>query len=191
LTNFYLSTRRRFTNWLSAGLSLDSRKNYWTYEIRSLADSLFDDNLQRAARADISIRLPGNYLVSTSFGIYKRTVDAQATYSYSAGIDKANFLAPGLFGNVLFSGFSNLFTDGYNITARLGRYVHKGDMIGVAYSAYHYIVRASSLRRHNQSIQFNSQINLIAPAFLSALYEYDTGDDMKGHRLLGELGYRF
>ena len=189
ISNLFVSARGRFGNKLSAGLSVDNRKNYWTYELKSLADSLFDDILRRGLRADISVRPGRGYFISPNFGYNKRSSDGKATISYGLNLNKSNFLSKSHFVNLQFSGFSGPFTDGYNYSARLGRYFHS-NMISVGYGAYIYQFNSGGTR-NNQWIQLNGQFDLVSDLFLSSTYEYDTGDDAKGHRVYGELGYRF
>lgn len=40
-------------------------------------------------------------------------------------------------------------------------------------------------------IVLDSRINLPARFYFSGSYQYDWGDDIRGHRLLAEFGYRF
>ena len=191
LSNFYLSARHRVNRWLSAGMSLDSRKNYWTYELRTLADSLFDNNTRRGAHADLSFRLPGEYLLNAGFGLQKRQTDSRPTYSYSLGVNKANFIAKRFSANLQASGFTNPFTNGYNLQVRIGRSIRKSDLLSVGYGGYFYTIQNVNNKRKNQSLSFSAQVALVSPLYFYGVYEYDKGDDSKGHRIMGELGYRF
>ena len=191
LTNLYLAARGKLTGWLSAGLSYDTRRNYWTYDTRSVADSLFDDILRRGLRADFSLRPGRNYLIFSNFGYNKRSSDTKATYSYSLGFNNANFILARQFLNLQFAGFSSPFTDGYNYSVKLGRNIRSGDMISVASGSYVYTYGSSSLKRENRWYQLSGRFDLVRRTYGSASYEYDTGDDTKGHRMLAELGYRF
>jgi hypothetical protein len=191
LSNLYLSARGRFTNWLSAGLSFDDRKNYWTYEIRSLADNLFDNALREGVRADISLRPGKSYFVFSNVGYNKRSTDSRATYSYALGLNRANFISSKQFLNFQAAGFTSPFTNGYNFSAKIGRYIFGNDMISLGYTTYIYSFGPGGISRHNQSVQVSSQLDIVRQVYFSGSYEYDTGDDSRGHRLLGELGYRF
>jgi hypothetical protein len=191
LSNLYISARRRINRWISAGLSYDSRKNYWTYEIRTLADSLFDDKLRQGARADLSLRLPREYFLNAGFGLQKRQTDSRPTYSYSLGVNKSNFIAKKFSVNFQGSGFTNPLTNGYNLQARLGRSIRKSDLLSVGYGTYIYIIQNSNIKRYNRALSLSGQVTLVSPLYFYGTYEYDTGDDTRGHRFMGELGYRF
>jgi hypothetical protein len=189
ISNLFISGRGRFGKYLSAGLSIDNRKNYWTYELKSLADSLFDDILRRGLRADLSIKPGKGYFISPNFGYNKRSSDGKATISYGISLNKSNFIASSQYANLQFSGFTGPFTDGYNYSFRLGRYF-RSNMISLGYGAYIYQFNSGG-SRNNQWVQANGQFDLVSSIFVSATYQYDTGDDTKGHRIYGELGYRF
>jgi hypothetical protein len=191
LSNLYLTARHRINRWISAGLSYDSRKNYWTYEIRTMADSLFDDKLRQGARADISLHLPHEYLLNAGFGLQKRQTDSRQTYSYSLGVNKNNFIAKKFSVNFQGSGFTNPFTNGHNLQARLGRSIRKSDLLSIGYGTYIYIIQNSNIKRYNRSISFSAQVALVSPLYFYGVYEYDSGNDTQGHRFMGELGYRF
>ncbi len=138
LTNLFVSGRGRLTERISAGLSFDNRKNYWTFDTKTLADSLFDDVMRQGLRADLSFRPGAGLYVFTNAGYRKRTGDSEATYSYSLTVNKNGLFAKMQFLNLQASGFSGPLTDGYNLSARTGLYFRGGDMISLAYGAYIY-----------------------------------------------------
>jgi len=104
-------------------------------------------------------------------------------------MNKSNFISSSQYANLQFSGFTGPFTDGYNYSFRLGRYFGS-NMLSLGYGAYIYQFNSGG-NRNNQWMQVNGQFELISSIFVSTTYEYDTGDDTKGHRIYGELGYRF
>ena len=191
VSNLYLSARGRLTNYLSAGLSYDNRKNYWTFETRTVADSLFDDVMRRGVRADVSLRPARNYLIFSNFGYRKRSSDSEATYSYALGFNNTNFIFARQFINLQFAGFSNPFTDGYNYSIKLGRSFRGGDQVSLATGAYVYEFGISQAQRVNRWYQVSGQFDLISRVYSSATFEHATGDDTRGQRVVGEIGYRF
>ena len=90
LTNLYITSSYRITRNISAGMSYDNRKNYYTYEVRSVADSLFDDAMRYGLRGNINLRLPMQMNFFANFGLRKRSADKQNTFSYAAGMNKSN-----------------------------------------------------------------------------------------------------
>jgi hypothetical protein len=191
LTNLYLSVRGRLARWLQTGLSFDSRKNYWTFETRSLADSLFDDYIRRGLRADLIFR-PGRTLsINTNFGYHKRSADTRGTYSGGAGINMNNFFSARQFLNIQAAGFRSLFANGYNGSVTLGRYLWAGNMFSLVYGVYGYDFSGAGKSRLNRWIQANGRFDLVKKTYLLGAFEYDTGDDTDANRITGEIGYRF
>ncbi len=191
LSNLFLSGRYKFSRSFSAGISFDNRQNYWTYEVRSLADSLFDDALRTGFRANASLLLPGNYRLYVNGGIRKRETETRNTYSYAGGISQNNFLVKRLLLNINGAGFSNTFTKGYNGTARIGYRFRNGSRVELAQGVYAYRFNAGVLQRDNYWINLSGYIAVLRHLFFSGQVEHNWGDDLKGQRILAELGYRF
>lgn len=191
LSSLFLSTRYRFSPAVSAGVTFDNRKNYRTYETRTIADSLFDDALRTGVRGNLSLRLPGRVLLYSNVGYRKRKTDTQATYSYAGGLTKANLLLRGLSLSLNAAGFSNQFTDGLNGSGRLAQSLGGGHRLEAAYGTYTYTINSSSQRRHNQWAQAVAYVAVQRHIFISGQFEYNWGDDLKGQRIFAELGYRF
>lgn len=191
LSNLFISGRYQVSRPLTVGLTFDNRQNYWTYEIQSMADSLFDDALRTGLRANVSLRLPGNTNLYANSGFRKRESDKEATYSYSGGLNKSNFLIRRMALNVSYAGFSNLFTDGHNTTLRLSQGFLPGHRLEVAYGQYAYRIDRIDESRNNQWVRANTYLALLRHWFFSGMYEYGWGEDLEGTRMYLELGYRF
>lgn len=191
LTNLYASVRGRLAPVVTAGLSFDGRKNYWSYDLRNLADSLFDDALRRGLRADISLGLPARINLFSGVGYNKRGGDSRTAYSYSAGINKSDFIIARAFANLQLAGYTNRYSNGANYSLRLGRYFRRGDSFSVGYGFYRYKIRQNGEQRANSFLQLNAQFDLIFETCFSGQFEIDRGDDTKGQRMMAELGYRF
>lgn len=190
LTNFYISGQWNFSRWLMVGAMYDNRKNYLTYETRSLADSLFSDIRRQGVRGNVTLILPKNYRLYGNFGIRKRKTDVESTYSYGGGLSQTDFLFPRtrLFLNA--AGFTNFFTNGITYSAMLGRYLINRVNFDLGFGGYRYSLKASQDYRNNQWVRVNTLTDFLRRLYLSGQYEYDWGDDVNGHRLLLELGYR-
>ena len=191
LTNLFLSARYRFRNWFNIGLSFDNRKNYWTYETRSIEDIIFDDALRRGLRGNLSLRLPGKVFVFSTVGMRTRETDSRATYSYAGGIRKADFIVKRLSFSVNYAGFTSQFTDGYTASVRLGKSFLTGQRIELGVGNYAYRGGTENTTRNNQWARLNTYFPLFYRLFLYGQYEYNWGDDIQGQRITAELGYRF
>jgi len=191
LSGLYLTGNYRISSGLSAGLSYDSRKNYYIYEYRTIADSLFDDAASRGLRANMTMKLFKDYRLLAHAGVRKRASESNYTFSYSTRIQKNNFLNKRMFLSAKLSGFNNLFTTGLQSGLRLGKTFRNGFSTSASYNAYAYRFKADDSKRLEQRTGFTTRIELPASLYLSADYNYTFGDDLQGHRIFTELGYRF
>ena len=191
LSNLYLSGRYKFSKNFTAGISYDNRKNYLTFETKSVIEELFDDAQRQGLRTNVSFTFPQKIRFSANFGLRKKQNESETTYSYYASISKSNLGFINLRGSLNFSGFSNLYTNGYNPSIRLTQYLDAGHSIGLSGGSYLYALNEGNEKRSNHWAGVESYIYLFKSIFLMTNYEYNWGDDSEGHRILAELGYRF
>lgn len=190
-SNLYVSGRYRASRWMSLGLSFDNRQRYWTYDQRTLADSLFDDLVRRGARASVDLSLPASIRVSSTFGLRSREGQSKTTKSYSVNLGKTGFSKARLSFNVYMAGFSNHYADGFNITYSIGKYFKRGHQARISYGIYSYDYLQIDSRRSSRSLQFMG--NIVLPARMNFMWEIrdSSGDDIDGRTFLAEIGYRF
>ncbi|NOY57831.1 MAG: hypothetical protein GXO75_02725 [Calditrichaeota bacterium] len=191
LTNLYITSSYRIARNVTAGMSYDNRKNYYTYEIRSVADSLFDDAMRYGLRGNINLRLPMQMNFFANFGMRKRSADKQNTFSYAAGMNKSNLSPQRLFVSLFASGFSNYYANGYHFSARLGKHFRAGHSLSVSFGNYYYSLKSSNSSRLNQWVRVNATLQFFKHLYFLENYEYVWGADAPGHRIFTEIGYRF
>ncbi|NTV85004.1 MAG: hypothetical protein HGA23_12010, partial [Bacteroidales bacterium] len=191
LTSFFLSAQWNATSRIIIGAMYDNRQNYLTYETRSLADSLFDEAQRQGLRGSVTFLLPQDYRIFGNFGIRKRDTDTESTVSYAAGLGKTNFLIPFSRISLKSSGFSNFYTRGQNYSLLWGYFLWNRVNTDLSFGGYQYDLKADSSQRTNQWIRGTVFAPLAYRLYLSGQYEYQWGDDLTGHRILGEIGVRF
>lgn len=191
LSSLYLSGLYRFTPAVRAGLSYDSRKNYWTYDQRGLADSLFDSHLRDGLRVQLELTPGKGFSTFSTFGYRKRAGDAKPTYSYSFNVNGSNFLRTSVTTTVMISGFSGPAEHGLNYSGRIGRPFGAVGTINAAYGVFQYSVSGESTHNSNRWMELSDQVDIGARWFMYGLIQYNTGDDIKGTRLQTDLGFRF
>jgi len=191
ISNLYLSGRYKFSKMFTAGISFDNRKNYLTYEIKSIVEELFDNASRQGLKTNVILTFPNKIRFSANFGLRKKQDESETTYSYYSSISKSDLIFKNLRGSLRFSGFSNLYTNGYNPSLRITQYLNNGHSFGIKGGSYLYSLNESGNQRSNNWAGFESYIYLFKNIFLLANYEFNWGDDSEGHRILTELGYRF
>ncbi|RMF57130.1 MAG: hypothetical protein D6748_11810 [Calditrichaeota bacterium] len=191
LSNLFISARYRLGNRFSMGITYDNRKNYWTYEIRSLEDILFDDALRQGLRGNVSLRLPGKIFIYSTVGMRKRETDSRSTFSYTGSIRKADFIFKRVSWHINYAGFDSPLTRGYTASMLISRTFRNGLRLEIGGGNYAYKGGLENTQRNNQWGRFSAYIPLPGRLFLNGQYEYSWGDDIQGQRFTGEIGYRF
>jgi hypothetical protein len=188
LSNLSLAVNYRVTPEVQAGISYDQRRNYWTDDIRSLPEILFDKYLRQGLRANFDVSRPNSLGFSGSVGLRSEDKTSTSSHSFGAGLRHPKLL--GLYVSLDGSGYTNPTTSGYLGTLRLGKTL-KSASVDVAYGASYYTLKLLGGSRLNQWGRATGRFNLPQHFYLQGDLEYDRGDDMKGPRALVELGYRF
>jgi hypothetical protein len=191
VSGLFLTARYRTAESLSAALSYDSRRTYVTREMRSEADSLFDDAFRQGLRASLDARLPGAWLLGVDLGVRAVESASDETYSYALRARKSGVVIDGLTLDVSLLGFSNPLSSGYSPEIRLGKRLRGGHSLDLSYGNYTYDLDLDESQRVSHRVRVDGQFELLARLYAFASYEYDWGDDVVGHRVLTELGYRF
>jgi hypothetical protein len=191
LSNVYLSVRYKTTDWLSTNLSYDSRTNYLTYDTRTIDERIFDDNTRRGYRAGVYLNPLHSFSLNGSIGYRKREGDDEPTYSYSGGIRQSNITSLRIFFAANITSFNSEFTNGINFSTRIGKYFKRGDQVTLKYGLYSYDYEFSSIDRKSPWFGTDINIMLLGNIYLYTDYQYNYGDDLDGHKVLTEIGYRF
>ena len=190
LTGLYVSGSYKFNDWITAGLGYDNRKNYLTYVYYSRSQELFNEAQRQYMRGDVQVNFPVDLTVALRGGLREGKGDSRISYNYGISLIKSNLFNRFLQLNMAFSGFRTLYSSGLTPSASL-RYQMGPVSTGVAYGAYRYSIESSDMRRLNQYLNATFSIPVWSRIYLFGNYYYDWGDDMQGHRILTELGYRF
>jgi hypothetical protein len=190
LSNLYLSGSINPYSWLRATISYDNRKRYWTYDIQSLDESLFDDRYRRGVKTGLTFNLPHNYMISTNLGFRGIEGEDESRYSWSAALRKTDFTALRLSYGIRYTGFSDTYSDGRRFSANLGRYFRSFN-INLEYGFYKYEYNTYISQRSSEWIRIETFIRINRNFYLSANGQRGFGDDLRGDLLLTEFGFRF
>jgi hypothetical protein len=191
LTGARIGARYRFVEWLSGGLTYDNRKNYRTYANRSVADSLFDDNLRQGLRTRWDIDILRSISVSTNGGYRMREGDQSPTYSYGAGIRTRRFPTARTSMSITADAFEGPEEHGYRASARGSQPVVGRTVLGASYHIYEYRVMESDDIRVNRRFELSLRTVIWQGLNFDGQLEFGFGDDTVGRRTSWGLGYSF
>ncbi len=190
LTSFYINGRYRLTSWWAAGMTYDDRKNYWTYEIRTLADSLFDDHFRQGLHTQWDFTLPARIAASASVGVRGLSTAPDKTYSYTASLRKSGLWNSGSTIDWQGAGFSGSLEDGYDLSSHLGQYIRGRNYISVGAGQYGYKgAGQSGVHRVNRWVEGSVRVDLLRHLSVSTEYRYSKGNDVNGQRIQTSLSY--
>jgi hypothetical protein len=191
LSSVLLSANFYITGFLSASLSYDHRQNYYTYEQRSLADSLFDSASRQGVRSTLYWRIKSNFRFTANAGFRQGTNGSGATYSWAGHLIHSNLLVRGLTISGRLAGYSNPFTRGYNPSLLLGKSFNHGHAINIEFGNYFYTLGLDDSNHTNRWLRSTLQFVLPWQLYFYGQYEYDWGQDRQGQIISAELGYHF
>jgi hypothetical protein len=190
LTSIWLMGQVRPAEWLGLSLGYDGRTPHLTYDMRSVPETLIDEAFRDGLRGRVSVRAARDWNVSLTGGARRREGDDELTRSLGATITGARFPTKQMSLTAGVRGFAGEIADGVNPTLRLRRSFPQGHHLAVGGGAYVYRSAGLVEQRENYSAGVDAAIQLRA-VHIGTEYEHRFGDDLPGHRLLGEIGVRF
>lgn len=191
LSNLYVNSFYNLSGSFRVGVSYDNRQNYWSYETRTLVDSLFDGRIRTGARLRFDWSLLQRIRIGGAFGFNERSDDRRPTYTYAADISRYGLWGGKISTSIFASGFNGEFEKGINYSFRLGFYTAHFGQHGITLGRYLYKPSSGNAYRTNQWVEWRGDISLSGNYFVGAAFQLDDGDDIKGWRAQGEWGYRF
>ena len=198
LSNVSLSGNLRVAGSAWAFVSYDGRRNYRYYRNRYVPEEVFDDLLHTGLRAGINLSRPGGFGATAGFGMSLKEpdprhpeLDIANAYSGNVGVRHADLLSTGFSVGLDGTGFSNGYTEGGLVMARLGRRFGGGHMVDLSYGRSVYRVKVTEEDRTTQWLRLVGRGELGRRVYLQGDFEYDTGDDLEGPRGFLELGILF
>lgn len=175
---------------LRLGLSYDNLRRYWTYEYRSLADSLFDDRARQGVRGRVDWQVTSRWRLGLSGGWRNRPDEEDPTMTYSLNIRRSALFHRNISASILSGGFDGPHEAGQNYAAWLYLLLPVGQT-RLGYNRYQYHVQSIDTNRASWSIETGLDLNLSAHYLAGVGVNYSDGDDISGWRVQSELGYRF
>ncbi len=196
LSNVTISGSYLLTDWARASLSYDRRRNYLTFEDRIRPEDLFNDLLRDGASATLYLGKSQGINATLNFGARRQTNSlavggSESTRTWGASVFHNNVGGWNLLLGADVSVYTGGTAEGHLATVRIRKYIHGGHDLGLTFGESSIRVPGTSGTRVNRWARLSSDIELPWRMYLLAEYEYDTGADLKGNRVILEVGYRF
>jgi hypothetical protein len=197
-SNVSLSGNLRVSPSAWAFVSYDGRRNYRYYQNRYVPEDLFDDLLHSGLRAGLNLSRPGGFGATAGFGMSLKEpdprhpeLDIANAYSFNAGVRHSNVFSSGFSVGLDGTGFTNGYTEGGLVMARVGRRFAAGHMVDLSFGRSLYRVLLTEQDRSTQWLRLTGRGELGRRVYVQGDFEYDDGDDLRGPRAFLELGILF
>lgn len=190
LSNMFISGSMRPYRWLRTTLRYDNRKRYWTYDIQSLDQQLFDDRYRRGMRGDVTFSLPMHYSLSAGFGYRGIEGESDSRISWSASMRKTGFTGLNLTYGGRYTAFSDINSKGTRYSFNAGKYFGSSSL-NLEYGNYSYDYETFISNRSSSWVRGELFVRLNRKFYFSGSGQRGYGDDIEGDIILTELGYRF
>jgi hypothetical protein len=191
LSRSYVHLYWRATRRLRLSINYDSFRRYWTYEYRSVADSVFDDRVRQGVRARLDWNASSAWRLGLGAGLRDRPDAADPTITYSLYVRRTRLFTSRMSASVNVSGFDGDGERGQNNAVQLGVEVPSLGHSRIRFARYRYTVQSIDETRSSWSVETGLDADIARHYFLSTAVQYNSGDDINGWRLNVEMGYRF
>lgn len=193
LTSFYSYLNVVLSDTVTAGLSYDNRKNTPTLEYRTLDEAYFDDLYRQGLRLNLYVKLWAKSRLSMNFG--KRTEEDGIEPGSDSQSYMVSYYQPGIFRRfslaLRYYGYENPTSDGSNPSIRIGWHSQKGHSFQLSFHQSSYTSISTQQERDYEWIGLQAYGYFTRSFYGSLQYEYRTEDQLEGHKVFLELGYRF
>jgi hypothetical protein len=191
LSNILVNLQYRFTRSLNASVGYDNRQNVYTWDNRSVPDSLFDDHRRQGYRVGASIRLPENLRLSLSG--YFRSIGNNENSSefYSTALNAVNVLKSGVSSGIRIASFNNPYSNGIQASFNASRYFFRRLNLGATLGKSQYTLDAASQDITADWLRINASYFFTRYVYASANAETYRGDDIEYNQVFVDVGVRF
>jgi hypothetical protein len=191
LANVLISLQYNFTSSLNALVGYDNRQNVYTWENRTVPDSLFDDYRRQGFRAGANIRLPENLRLSVNG--YFRSISRSESSSqfYSTALNAADVLKTRISAGVRVASFNNPYSNGIQGSINAARYFFQRLNLGATLGQSQYSLDITNQNITANWIRFDASYFFTRYVYASSTAEIYRGDDVKSNQLFLDIGVRF
>jgi hypothetical protein len=191
VSNLYTRAHYRISRSLRLAVNYDNRKNYWTHNNRSMADSLFDDRTRQGVRGTVTVSPARSTWISGGIGYRKRSGDTDAFVTYSGSVRQSGLLSNRLSAGIYATGFDGPYEYGLNYALRTQLLTGTIGVVSAAYGRYLYAVDGNDDTRSSHFVESGLNADIGSHYYTNGMIQYNTGDDIDGWRLQLEFGYRY
>jgi hypothetical protein len=192
MTNTFATVNVTPIQWLSLNLGYDASRSIYLFEtMKSLPDTLFDNNLLHGYRLNFSVRLPASVTVGGTATYRSQSGDSRTSRTISGYGRISNLLQTELNGSVRYASISGIFSDGKDLTIDVDRTLFSLLSVSLRYDRYAYTLLRTDQRYLTSTLTLNASGRLSRSLYsvLAVDRVWDSSGD--SYRLYAEMGLRF
>ena len=192
MTNTFATMNVTPIQWLSLNLGYDASRSIYLFEtMKSLPDTLFDNNLLHGYRLNFSVRLPASVTVGGTATYRSQSGDSRTSRTISGYGRISNLLQTELNGSVRYASISGIFSDGKDLTIDVDRTLFTLLSVSLRYDRYAYTLLRTDQRYLTSTLTLNASGRLSRSLYsvLAVDRVWDSFGD--SYRLYAEMGLRF
>lgn len=191
ISSFLFSTtwnpHKRFT----ADLGYDNRRNYHTFETRTVADSLFDDAVRQSVRAGVRLSLGQSFFTRAAVGIRGIQSDFSKSGHVNLTVGSNDLLRSRIGSEILYSNYQSTYSRGEQWSLSARRAIHRSLQGSISGGQDRYRITSLDNDVTQEWLRVNGDITITQHYYSSMSAEFRRGENVDGNYYALELGYRF
>jgi hypothetical protein len=175
---------------IAFSLGYDNRRNFYTYDARSVPDSLFDDALRTGWRGSVEVKLARKF--STEIGGSLRKTEGKADNATSSWlrINLSDVLSSGVGLLALARAYSSEYSDGLQPSITISKSLFRELYSSVQLGANSYTLSSTDTRIEQNWLRLNLDLSLGKRYYASLDAEAARGSNQDANTLTVGLGIR-
>jgi len=191
LASVLLNARYAFVDDAALSIGYDNRKSYYTYDSRSVPDSLFDDALRQGWRGSIDAKLTRTVAAEVGAGLRTTDGDSKNTKTGWASVRVADILKSGVRANAQVRTYSGEYSDGVQPSLSLSRSIVREVEATLQFGANSYTLNATNETFDQSWVRAVFDVSVARHIFGSLDLEAARGSGRNVNVVALGAGYRF
>jgi hypothetical protein len=191
VASFLLNTRYAFNRLLALSLGYDSHTNYYTYESRSVPDSLFNVALSQGWRGSVNLRFTNRTFAELGAGLRTTEGNRADTKNGSVRLGGNDLLGSAIGLTLQVRAYENSFSKGYQPSVMLSHSFANVVRVSFDAGSNSYTLERGGEQLNQHWSRLTIDASIASHIYCSADAEAARGSGMDANTISAGLGYRF
>jgi hypothetical protein len=191
LSSLQLNSSYAISRALAFTLGYDNRTNYYTYESRSVPDSLFDNAMRQGWRGSVNVRISSKASAEAGAGLRTTEGDMKDTRSGWLRLGVVDLFSSSIGITALVRTFNSPYSDGYQPSLQVSRSLIWNVRGAVEAGSNNYKLKQSDEKIEQQWLRLMLEAALGSSLYVTVDAEAARGSNRDANIATLGLGYRF